>query len=588
MGRAGWGAMFAILIVATASCSSPTVKPAPSHDIQDARPIAREIGDILLTFAVYDYALIGSLNGERVRAVAPDRYAAVARAQAAVISDNTARIVAASLDTAGPVRDRLVSLADALGDLRTDALAYSDVRQADAFSRVITDVDKGWTLLRDLQGLLKDDSTLDRSIERGTAMKASVAPGAGALITIGPYADAAEAAQKAKLLGPSGVPSTTSPFFVRASYKDRASADAAAAALLKQSIVALVVDQTSFAFARSGPAPDVELWREPERSIDTHGQARRIAVSMNAGIIATGSDDGYVAIFTNDGVLRSLPKHNAGVNQLVFSDDAKFLIGGGQVLVTWVMPRPPDWVGVPVRLRNAAQSVVYVPTTNAFAASSAGDGTGGGVIGGRAPDGVQLGDPFPIEVASSGALLGASDAGDLFIATQVGGQVDLRVLHVGGERFPRGVLKVPGSLRAFAVDVSGAYGAIVTGQGTFRFSLKAADPTKTITKLGAPVRDVEFGRDGTLYLLDATKLTAVSTDGATRWTQPLIDGRRIAVGVRPVVLDGTDKLIAFGPTDGTPDVLSSVGAIGDLVASRDGKWIGVIADARRAVLFKLP
>jgi hypothetical protein len=145
-----------------------------------------------------------------------------------------------------------------------------------------------------------------------------------------------------------------------------------------------------------------------------------------------------------------------------------------------------------------------------------------------------------------------------------------------------------GTGRAFAVDPSGSFGAAVTDQGTFRFSLKAETPTSTIRRLGPAVRDVEFARDGTLYMLDAAKVTAVSTDGAARWSQPLVDGRRIVVGARPVVLDGTDKLIAFAPVDGAADVLSSVGLVQDLVASSDGRWIGVIADARRAVLFKLP
>ena len=103
----------------------------------------------------------------------------------------------------------------------------------------------------------------------------------------------------------------SSPFVVRSSFKDRAAADAAVAALAKQQVVALVIDQTSYAFSRTGPAPDAELWREPERFIDTHSGARKIALSVDAKLLATGSDDGVVAIFTSDGVLRSLPKANA-------------------------------------------------------------------------------------------------------------------------------------------------------------------------------------------------------------------------------------------------------------------------------------
>jgi hypothetical protein len=582
MGRAGWGAIFATLIVVAVSCSSPIVKPAPSSDIPDARPIARQIGDVLLSFAAYDYAVVGGLNGERVRVVTPDRYAIVARAQAQLIADNATRIVAAVVGTAGPIHDRLVVLADALSELRKDALAYADVRGVDALARILSDVDACWPLLHDLESLLKDDSALDQTIERGMSMKAWATPAQGALVTVGPFAGAAEAADQAGQLGPSAVPATTSPFVVRISYKDRAAADAAAISLQKAGTPAIVIDHTSYAFARSGTSPDVELWREAERSIDTRAGARKLALSGDGSLVAAGSDDGFIAIYTNDGVLRALPKFNAGVNQLVFTGDGRFLFGGGQLMVTWLMPRPTFYVGEPMRLQGAAISAVFVPKAYAFAASSA------GVIGARAPDGAPLSAPFPIDTGPFGAILAASEAGELFIGVQAPQGFNVQVLSVGRERFPRGVVLLAGTGRAFAVDPSGSFGAAVTDQGTFRFSLKAENPTSTIRRLGPAVRDVEFARDGTLYMLDAAKVTAVSTDGAARWSQPLVDGRRIVVGARPVVLDGTDKLIAFAPVDGAADVLSSVGLVQDLVASSDGRWIGVIADARRAVLFKLP
>jgi hypothetical protein len=582
MARAGWGAFFAILIVATASCSStPSVRPAPSSDISDARPIARQIGDILLSFAAYDYAVVGGLNGDHVRSITADRYAAVARAQAELIADNATNIISAVVDTAGPIHDRLVVLADTLSELRKDALAYADSQSVSALARILTDVDRSWGLLHDLESLLKDDGTLDRTIERGLSMKTSAAPARGALVSIGPYAGAAEAAEQAQALGPNAVPATTSPFVVRMTYADRPSADAAATTLRKAGTTAIVIDQTTYAFSRTGPSPDAELWREPERFIDTRAGARKVAISSDAGYIATGGDDGFIALFTNDGVLRALPRFNAGVNQLEFTDDARYLFGGGQVLETWILPHPNANVGEPIRLQGAAISAVYVPRANAFAASSV------GVIGGRAPDGAPLADPFPIDTSGAVTILSASDTGELFMGVQVPQGFEVRVLRVGQERFPRGILRVPGTGRAFAVDPTGSFGAAVTDQGTYRFSLKAADPTKSIQRVGGTVRDVEFGGDSTLYLLDAKAITAVSAEGTVRWTQPLVDGRRIAVGIRPVVLDGTDVLITFAPQDGTQDRLAPVGQIQDLVVSRDGKWVGVIADARRAVLFRL-
>jgi len=117
--------------------------------------------------------------------------------------------------------------------------------------------------------------------------------------------------------------------------------------------------------------------------------------------------------------------------------------------------------------------------------------------------------------------------------------------------------------------------------------VKAANPSAAMKQVGGAARDVEFGRDGTLYMLEGPKLSAFSNDGTLKWAQPLTDGRRIAIGRRVVVLDGTDKVVTFAPADGAQDVLAPVGQIQDLVVSRDGRWVGVIADARRAVLFKL-
>jgi hypothetical protein len=141
---------------------------------------------------------------------------------------------------------------------------------------------------------------------------------------------------------------------------------------------------------------------------------------------------------------------------------------------------------------------------------------------------------------------------------------------------------------AFAIDPSGTFGAAVTDQGTFRFQVTAPDPTKSLTKLTTPVRDVEFAKDGTLYLLDAKRIVAIDREGGIRWTTTLVDGRRLAVGPRAIVLDGTDRVVVLDPTTGAADELAPVGQIQDLAVSRDGRWVGVVAEARRAVLFRLP
>ncbi|HEY6202946.1 MAG TPA: hypothetical protein VI056_07870 [Candidatus Limnocylindria bacterium] len=592
MGRAGWGAVTAVLVLLAAACSStplPDNKVRPTGDVADAGAlaIAHTAADILSTFSVYDYALVGGLNGDRVRVVSGDRFATVARAQAALITANTTKVVAATVETVGPARDRLVALADGLTDLSRDALAYSDGRDPAALSRILSGVERGWAGLRELVSVMPADASLRAAIDRGTSIKSSATSKQRFTLTVGPFTSSDEAAATAKSIGANATATKESPFTVRVGpYADRPAADKAAVTLATQKITAIVSEDTVYAFARSGDAPDAELWREPERSIDTHALARKIALSQDGALIATGTDDGFLALHTRDGVLKALAKFNAGVNQLAFTNDARFLMGGGQVLSNYVMPAPNDSSGVPVRLTGAAQSLVYVPGVDIFAASAG--GSDGGVIGGRTPDGLPLAAPFPIGLGSAGGLLAASDYGDLFFAWQTAGGYEVKVLRPGVDRSTRGVLRVPGTGTAFAIDPSGTYGAAVTDQGTYRFQVTAADPTKSLTKITTPVRDVEFARDGTLYLLDAKRALAVDAEGATRWTAPLVDGRRMAVGLRAVVLDGTDRLVALDPKTGALDELAPVGQIQDLVVSRDGRWVGLIAEAKRAVLFRLP
>ena len=591
--RRALASVFALAFLASCTDSGQPKSAGPSNDVAGAPKLARDAGALLLQASAYDYGLAGALSGQQTRTVAAARYGTVMRGTATTISTFNATVLAATLDRTGPIREKLVPLADGLSDLARDGASYADGGDPAAFARVITDVGAGWQRLRDLSATLPKDDALQNTIARGMSFVVASKSSTQSTITTGPYTSAAEAKQALQRMGSplNGSFSQTAPFVVRIGpYADRAGADTASAGLTKQGVINIVTDDASYAFSRSGPLPNAELWREPSRVLEVRATSRKIGLSSDGSWVVTGSDDGYAALFDPKGALTALPQSYAGMSVLQFSvdgDHQTFAVGG-QVVTFLAVPTGQN-IGDGMRFTGAATQMLFVPSSRVFVAASTGStglpGGGPGLIGGRTADGEPLGDPFPIVTPAAGARLAASDAGDVYVGTTSGGAFDIEVFRPGTDSQLRAVARVAGLGTALAVDRTAKFAAAVTDQGTYRFAL--ADP-KTLTRVGGVVRDVAFAPDGTLYLLDQTSLVAVGQDGTAKWTAPLVDGRRLVTGQRVAVLDGTDRLLVFAPADGTAEELGVGGTINDVTMSRDGRVVGAIVDSRRAVLFTLP
>ncbi|MGH2471930.1 MAG: hypothetical protein ACRDG6_05955 [Candidatus Limnocylindria bacterium] len=591
--RRALSSVLAVAFLASCTESAQPTKTGPSNDVDGAPKMARNAGALLLQVSAYNYGLAGALTGEQTRTVAAARYSAVMRGTAKTISSFNATVLAGTLDRTGPIREKLVPLADGLSDLARDGDAYADGGDPAAFTRVITDVTAGWQRLRDLSTVLPKDDALQATIARGMSFSVTSKSSTQATITTGPYASLAEARQALQRMGSplNGSFTQSAPFVVRIGpYSDRATADAASAGLTKQGVVNIVTDAASYTFARSGPLPDAELWREPSRVLEVRATSRKIGLSSDGSWLVTGSDDGYAALFNPKGTLTALPQSYAGMSVLQFSvgGDRQTFAVGGQVVTFLEVPTGEN-LGSGMRFTGAATQILFVPSTRVFVAASAGStglpGGSPGLIGGRTADGEVIGGPFPIVTPAAGARIAASDAGNVYVGTTSGEAFDIEVFRPGRDSELSEVARIAGVGRALAVDQSGKYAAAVTDQGTFRFALADA---KTLTRVAGLARDVAFAPDGTLYVLDRTSLLAIGPDGAPKWTAPLTDGRRLVAGRRAVVLDGTDKVVAFAPADGAAEELGAGGTINDLTLSRDGRVVGVVVDARRAVLFTLP
>ena len=586
--------VLALAFLASCTETSQPPKTGPGSDVEGAPKLARDAGTLLLQVSAYDYGLAGALSGAQNRTVAAARYGAVMRGTTQAISAFNGVVLAGTLDRKGPIREKLVPLADGLSDLARDGETYADGGDPAAFARVISDVTAGWQRLRDLATTLPKDDGLQSTIARGTSYVVSSKSSTQSTITTGPYSSSAEAKQALQRMGSplNGSFSVSAPFVVRIGpYNDRAAADAASAGLLQQGVTNIVTDAASYAFARSGPLPDAELWREPSRIQEVRATTRKIGLSSDGSWLVTGSDDGYAALFNPIGTLTALPQSYAGMSVLQFSvdgDHQTFAVGGQ--VVTFLAVPGGDNVGSGMRFTGAATQMLFIPSTRVFVAASTGStglpGGGPGLIGGRTADGEVIGDPFPIVTPAAGARIAASDAGDVYVGTTSENAFDIEIFRPGRDSELRPVARIAGVGTGLAVDRSAKFAAAVTDQGTYRFAL--ADPKTTLMRVAGPVRDIAFAPDGTLYALDQTSLLAVGTDGAVKWTVPLTDGRRLVAGRRAVVLDGTDRALAFNPADGTADELGAGGTINDLAMSRDGRVVGVVVDARRAVLFTLP
>jgi len=594
--RRGSRALALLLALATllGACTSEA-KPPLLGDVADGARFAREVADVLLTYAAYDYALAGHLAGERTRLVSPDRWSVVGRGSARTLTGLTAAAVSAGAVSRGPVRDRLIALADVLTDLARATVTYADGRENAVFARVVEHVAGAWGRLRELATTLPASASLMASIARGSAIAATAKSDSKWVLNVAPFSTRVEAEEAARAIAVSESIGTQPPFVVRvATFPSKAHAEAKAASL-KGMPGSLVVEEVTWTFTRSGLAPDYELWREATRVFDLRDGTRRVALTGDGAWLAAGGDDGTVSLFDGAGTLRAQLILRVSIANLAFADDGKTLMTGGVNLAVVGVPSFAQ-LGPLMTLTSPATQVLFVPGagSRSFVATAKGPtgqpAGGAGVISARAPDGVALGSPFPITTPAAGALLAVTQQGELFIATPASGATpatDVEVLRVGFERTPRALVRVSGTVRALAVDAAGTAAAILTDQGFFRFDPRAADQGKNLRPVAVSPREIAFGADSVLYTLEQTKLSAFDKDGRLAWAAALSDGRKLVTGARTVVVDGPERVLVAG-AGGTFDELGSSGTVTDLSLSLDGKRLAVVTRSRRATVFDLP
>lgn len=547
-----------------ASCVQSSTPPAASPRVVSTNQLAREAGAVFLKVAVYDYALAGHFAGERVRVVAPDRYAAALAADARRLVELKEEATAAAFADAR-LAPPLVALADACADVADALLRFAATKDADAFAAVAGALDGAWSTVRAVASVLPErDAELERAIARGTAWRV-MATRSKAHVVI--------AAPNGARMG---------------AYADRGAAAQRVAELREQGIVAAVAEEDAYAFARSGPDPASELWREGALDVPTADRARRAA--FIAGGLAVAHEDGVVRAYDDAGRPRWSAKLPTAVSLVVPNVTGRWILAGGVQVV--VLTHEGRIVGSPARLPSAANVAAWSEPLNAVVAGSPGptgrpEG-GGGTVVAISIEGKALEEPFPLVTPAAGALLAAAAGKDeVYVATTTRGDTDVEVVRPGVEASTRIVLRVEGQHRRLAISADGARLALVTTNGTYRFSPRAANAAATLQHVGDEAREVRFARDGTLYALWKERLVAYDDALRVLWSAPLTDGRRIVAGRRVVVQDGLARLLAVDPKSGAAEELASLGEVLDLAVSGEGAKVLALFGSR-ALVFALP
>src|SRR5688572_32068889 len=105
------GSVLAIALILVCTTPEPLVQRG---DATEGPRLARSAAALLLQLSAYDYALVGSLNGQHERVVSCERYSTVARGAVRSIHPLPSETVAATAETDGPAPQRRIPVAAGL------------------------------------------------------------------------------------------------------------------------------------------------------------------------------------------------------------------------------------------------------------------------------------------------------------------------------------------------------------------------------------------------------------------------------------------------------------------------------------------
>lgn len=557
-GRGAWVAL--VLSLAVTACFQPLATPTPAPGpLESPATLAKAAAALLTRLSAYDYALGGYFAGERAHVVTPSRYAAALRDDARAFAAFNGRVLQVAFSELPP-RELLV-LADACADLAGAVQQFAHAMDPEAFVQVVRRADLAWAALRALASTISDPE-LPPLIAHGTAVTVAISHTTVHAVVTAPDSKVVE------------------------THEDRAEAERRAAELRAAGTAAAVLEQNRYSFARSGPVPRVELWREPALDVATSAGARRGA--FVSGGVAVTHDEGEVLAFDEVGRRRWRVQAPAAPSVAVANTDGKWLLVGGHVVQ---VIGSNGSVQESTRLTTAASDAIWFARREVFVVGSPGptglSEGGPGTVVALTADGRTVGAPFPLVTPAAGPAIAASSARDeIFVATTSSGIADVEVFRVGQSGRPRVATRVPGETVALAVDPDGATGVVVTNEGAFHFPLDGDDAPPQ--RLGDTPRAVRYGPGSIFYVLRANAVTAYDRAFKELWSAPLFDGRRLLVGKRVLVQDGLARLLLFDPQSGAADELANVGDVTDMAVSQEGNRVLVIADAARAVMYTLP